>query len=410
MKILHVLEYSLPYLVGYTIRSKYIVENQKKIGLEPIIITSPLMTQNTGSYPAYEEINKIKYYRSGYLNRISESDRLSRRLLKRYIYSKEYKKAILMTALAEKPDIIHAHSSYLNGISANFVSKKLNLPSIYEVRGLWQDSAVINQNIGKWHWKYNFVNYMDKKAMKESDIIIAISECISKELQHKGIKKSKIRVVPNGVDVNIFSPCQPDMSIIQKYNLSGKVVIGFIGSVRRIEGLMMVIEAMPKIINQIGNVIFLIVGDGDNEIENLKKLSHINGLEKNVVFCGRIKHEDIVQYYSIMDLLVYPRINAKVNQKVTPLKPLEAMAMEKAVLASDVGGLREIVDNNKNGILFSVDDKDDFLDKIIQLLSDRNFRTQLGGRARSWVIRERDWQNVTKKYTDIYKELGLRLA
>ena len=212
MKILHVLEYSIPKLVGYTIRSKYIIENQKKIGLDPLVVTSPLMQAGNSNHEQYELINDIRYYRTGIFNTISRNDGFIQRSFKRYNYSKKYLEEIIRIGKKEKPDIIHAHSSYLNGIRANQAAKQLGVPSVFEVRGLWADTAVANQEIKAKSWKFKFVTYMEFKAMREASGVIAIAESLKSHLIKNGLDKNRLWVVPNGVDVkylNRFKKTKP---------------------------------------------------------------------------------------------------------------------------------------------------------------------------------------------------------
>ena len=178
MKVLHVLEHSLPELAGYTIRSKYIVTHQKNAGVEPVVITSPLQGKTDRPLLDYEEIEGIKYYRTGVYNRLDPSRALLIRLWQRYQYAAAYGEAIARICEFEKPDIIHAHSSYLNGNAANKVGNLLKIPTIYEVRGLWGDTAVANGNITTRSWKYKFINYMDQKAMHNAEAVVTISELL----------------------------------------------------------------------------------------------------------------------------------------------------------------------------------------------------------------------------------------
>ena len=191
MKILHALEYSVPRLSGYTIRSKYIVENQFKDNLSPIVVTSPLHEKTDKPLTEYEEINSIRYYRTGKCNKLNMNEPIPLRLIRRFIYSRGYGKAIQWVAKNENAQVIHAHSSYLNGTRANQAAKKLGIPSVYEVRGFWHDTAIIDQNIDKNHWKYRFVNNMDKKAMLEASAVITISKHLKSEIEDRGVKKDR---------------------------------------------------------------------------------------------------------------------------------------------------------------------------------------------------------------------------
>jgi glycosyltransferase involved in cell wall biosynthesis len=119
-----------------------------------------------------------------------------------------------------------------------------------------------------------------------------------------------------------------------------------------------------------------------------------------------VPHDQILQYYSLMDVLVYPRVDAFINQAVTPLKPLEAMAMGKVCLASDVGGLKELVDDGITGLLFAAGSVGDAAEKMLRLASDRNLRDRLSAQAHVAVRRDREWSTIASRYADVYRRAG----
>ncbi len=404
MKVLHVMEHSLPRLAGYTIRSKYIVDNQRKEGIVPVVITSPLHGKTDRFFKESEKIDGVKYYRTGEFNKVNMSAPLLLRLLRRYLYSRAYRKAIQWVGGCEGVQIIHAHSSYLNGVRANEAARRLGVPSVYEVRGLWQDTAAVVADIDPGHWKYKFIDKMDRKAMLEADKVVTISSLLKEEIVNKGVKESRLHVVPNGVDTGFFKPREKNPGLLKRYGLENRIVFGFIGSIRRIEGLALFLEHLHKLLAKIGDIKVLLVGDGD-EVPHLWNIVDQQNLGELVIFTGRVNHDQVLDYYSVIDIFLYPRIDARVNQKVTPLKPLEAMAMEKVVVASDVGGLRELVVDGKNGLLFHVGDGDHLIGRCLELIENPSFRRTLATRAREWVVRERDWSKVIKLYNEVYEDL-----
>ena len=182
------------------------------------------------------------------------------------------------------------------------------------------------------------------------------------------------------------------------------MVLGFIGSVRKIEGLNLVVDSISKLKDK-KNIVFVVVGDGD-ELSLLQwKIKTLN-LSKKILTIGRVPHDQVKEYYSIMDLLIYPRIESNVNNRVTPLKPLEAMAMGKTVLASDVEGLKELVIDGENGFLFKKDNIESLSEKIRMLSQDKTFLGQMGAKAQKWVLKNRDWKNFSEIYRGIYEEIS----
>jgi glycosyltransferase involved in cell wall biosynthesis len=125
-----------------------------------------------------------------------------------------------------------------------------------------------------------------------------------------------------------------------------------------------------------------------------------------VIFTGRVPHEQILDYYRLIDVFVVPRTNDRVSQLVTPLKPYEAMAMEKALVVSSVGALLEIVTDGETGRTFAPEDPLALAEVLEQLLDDPAQRTRLGRAARAWVSEHRTWSANGRRYRELYERLG----
>lgn len=402
MKVLHVLETSIPHLAGYTIRSKYIVEHQKKHGIEPVVVTSPFFRGKTAGGKR-EEIGGTRYYRT---NHIRKPDAGQNKILSywtRFRMLEKYRREVLEIALEEKPDIIHAHSSYTNGQAANFVSRRMGVPSIYELRSLWGEAAVVENGLKPGSMKYRTVWNLELAAMKGAAEVIAISEGIRNEIVKRGISPRVIDIIPNGVDTSVFSPRDRDPGIVREHDLKDSFVIGYIGSIRKLEGLSLLLEAYRTVKREVGQTSLLIVGDGA-ERDALCRTARELGLD-DVVFTGNVPHDDIRGYYSVIDLFVFPRIDAMINQAVTPLKPLEVMAAGKVCLCSDVGGLTEMVRDGYNGMVFNTGDAADLARKILSICNDRKRYDMLAANSIDWVKNERDWALLIPKYMKIYQKV-----
>ncbi len=401
VKVLHVLETSLPNLVGYSIRAKYIVENQKKYGMQPIVVTSPFF-KNEDSGMRKEIINGISYYRTNFIKTPNEMRNKLQAYFTRYKMLQNYKKAVLKIAEDEKPDIIHAHSSYTNGYAANFAARIMKIPSIYELRSLWGESAVVEDGLRQNSLKHRLVWHFELQAMKKANRVIAISQGIKDEIVKRGIYSDKIDILPNGVDSGIFVPMDKAPDVIEKYKLNNSSVIGYIGSIRKLEGLSYLIDAFRIIKEQNKKVKLIVVGDGP-EKENLKSQTERLNLE-DIIFTGKIFHENILGFYSVIDLFIFPRIDAKINRTVTPLKPLEAMAAGKVCLCSNVAGLTEFIKDDYNGVIFESEDAEDLADKVLNILADPERYDRIKANGLAWVRKERDWKVLIPRYNEIYKK------
>jgi glycosyltransferase involved in cell wall biosynthesis len=186
-------------------------------------------------------------------------------------------------------------------------------------------------------------------------------------------------------------------------------VIAYIGSFSHYEGLDCLLRALPLIRQSVPEVRLLLVGDGEArpELERLARELRVDGC---VRFTGRLPHDVALACYSLADLLVYPRVRTATTMLTTPLKPLEAMAMGKAVLASNLPAMREIVRDGENGILFRAGDVKDLATRATRLLGNPTLRAALGDLGRRFVLRERDWHRVATTYAALYEGLAARAS
>jgi len=324
--------------------------------------------------------------------------------LKEIILMRYLEQDIIRLVTDNSIDIIHAHSPILCGLPALRVAKKMRIPFIYEVRALWEDAAVDQQKTKEGSLRYKLTRWLETKLLKQADVIITICKGLKKEIVERNIREDKVHIVHNGVDVNKFVPCAKDTVLLKKYNLNGHIVIGFIGSFYKFEGLEILLRSVPNILANSKNVKFLIVGGGEEE-NDLKQLARTLHIEKDVIFTGRVPHTEIFKYYSIIDIFAYPRVNKRITNLVTPLKPLEAMSMGKAIIGSDVGGLRELINDKETGLLFKAESIGDLVDKCVYLLRNREKRESLGQKARVEMIQRRDWAKIVSEYVNIYDNL-----
>ncbi|MDY7037403.1 MAG: TIGR04063 family PEP-CTERM/XrtA system glycosyltransferase [Thermodesulfobacteriota bacterium] len=398
MKILHILDHSLPLHSGYTFRSHNIFLEQRKRGWKPVVVTSPKHEQSwKGDWTSREEINGFTYYRTGDVSAspvpFADEIRLIRALMKR----------IREVIEIEKPDILHAHSPVLNAIPALWMRHKLKIPVVYEIRAFWEDAAVDHGTYGENSLKYRMVRCLETWVCHKADQVAVLCKGLKKELIARGISSDKITVVYNGINPDDFSISEPDQSFINEWGLNGKKVIGFIGSFYRYEGLDLLIQAFSNISNKYPEAILLLVGGGEMH-DQLNKLKELNKLQNRIIMPGRIPHDRIPGVYALVDILAYPRYSMRLTDLVTPLKPLEAMAMGKAFVASDVGGHKELIKHEQNGLLFSAGNIQALAETLERLLKDHDLRSALQAKEYSWVRMHHTWEKSTASQRELYAE------
>lgn len=346
-----------------------------------------------------DEIDSIQYHRM-----LKGDIGLGKLPIKEYLM--EYAEELIELVKKEKPEFIHAASNYMNGVVANYVAKYFGIKSIYEVRGLWEITRISRQPDWFGSEYYNLMSRMEAEAANNADVVFTLTVALKTEMISRGVDPNKIEILPNGVNSGRFLPRPKNEQLALDLGIEGKVIVGFIGSVVWYEGLDYLVAAAEILLSRgIDDFALLVVGDGAF-LDELKADVVARGLQSTIIFTGRVPHEQVEDYYSIVDIAPFPRKGIPVCEMVSPLKPFEAMSMEKAVLSSNVAALGEIVIDKENGILFQKDDVKDLADKLQTLILDDDLRKQLGMRARSWVVDNRDWAVVTKGLDKVYSNLS----
>jgi PEP-CTERM/exosortase A-associated glycosyltransferase len=402
MKVLHVFDHSIPLHSGYTFRSRSILKQQNKQGIETCHVTSP---KHGNDQVEIEEADGFRFYRSapisGVMSKLPVVNQMS--------YIGPMVKRILEVIEIEKPDVIHAHSPALNGLAALKAGRKSGLPVVYEIRAFWEDAAVDHGTCKEDDLRYRLTRKMESHVVSKVNAVTTICQGLRSDLINRGFPEDKFTVIPNAVNIEQFDVISQadkakNIALAKTLKVDSCQVLGFLGSFYAYEGLDLAIAAMPVILAKKPNTRLLLVGGGPQE-HNLKQQVILLGLEGKVIFTGRVPHSDVGQYYSLVDLLVYPRKAMRLTDLVTPLKPLEAMAQGKPVIASDVGGHKELIEDNKTGFLFKAGDVEQLSERIVELLTNEDKLLSVQKHGREYVEQVRNWRNSVSKYVPLYEKL-----
>ena len=409
-KVLHLFHKSYPEYVGYTIRSHFILTHQRKFA-HPYALTRPFFIRKNEA-DSFEKVIYFRYPRNlweeffhyictlKHLNLLKNFNEIYYNLLK---LPKNYIKKIVNQY---KIDIIHGHTPHTFSRLGQIVAHKKNLPFIYEVRGFWEDTMVALGYFMETAKGYHLLRQNETNLMKKADAIITLGKMMKKELISRGLNKDKIHIVPNAVDLKKFHPIPPDYSLKKSLNINNDIVIGYIGSIRKIEGLEILIKAITIVKKEIKNVKILLVGGFDRRYYfQLKRLIEELKLNDIISFIGQIPLKEINRFYSIVDIIVIPRINTRLNSIVTPLKQLEAMAMQKVVITSDLPALREFIKPGVSGDIFKAEDPNSLAKTILMYISDQELRKKLGESAKKFVEYNYDWNKIIERYRVIYNKI-----
>lgn len=396
LRILHVLDHSVPLHSGYTFRTLSILREQRKLGWETFHLTSP---KQVGAEALEEDVDGWHFYRTPAVAP-SPLPALGGIALMRVL-----ERRLQQVAEKVRPDIIHAHSPVLNGLPALRVGKRLSIPVVYEVRAFWEDAAVDHGTTTEGSLRYVLSRWLETWALKRAHHVFTICEGLRSDIVARGIPAAKVTVIPNAVDIEAFEPGgQPDAALKSRLGLQDASVIGFIGSFYAYEGLDLLLDALPGILAQRPDVRVLLVGGGPQDAA-LKAQALRLGLADKVVFTGRVPHDQVQRYYDLVDVLAYPRHSMRLTELVTPLKPLEAMAQGRVLVASDVGGHKELIRHGQTGMLFKAGSSDALTQTVVSLFAGQAHWSVMRAVGRQFVENERNWTASVANYQGVYSRV-----
>ncbi len=394
-RILHVLDHSLPLGSGYSYRSRSIVTWQKRLGLDPVVVTSP---KQGSAVDSRDVIEGIPHYRTGQAGGrlpVVGEVRLMARLAGR----------ILCVARETGAEVIHAHSPVLNALPALWAGRRLGLPVAYEVRTFWEDAAVSHGTHREGSPRYRVSRALESFALRRVHGVVAIGRGIQGEVRSRGVAADRIAIVPNGVDAEWLAPRPRAEELARRVGAGAGPVFGYVGSFSLYEGLPFLISAMPDLVARVPGARLVIAGSGRDE-EAVRDAARRVG--PAVTLLGRIPQEEVRDLYTVLDVLVLPRQRMRLTELVTPLKPLEAMAAGAVVLASDIGGHAEMIADGETGLLFKAESRDSLVEQAARLAADSSLREHLRDNGRRFVQGERTWDRVVAGYLPIYAQAARR--
>jgi PEP-CTERM/exosortase A-associated glycosyltransferase len=379
---------------GYSFRSAAILREQRKLGWQTVHVTSP---KHGPVASPVEEHDGLRFYRTAPLEGFASRTPVLDQLATIHALRARIREVVAL----EKPDIIQAHSPCLNALAAFGAGR----PVVYELRSSWEDAAVSSGVTTEGSLRYRLSRLLETHALRRADEITTICEGLREDVIGRGVSAARVTVIPNSVDAEGFaSRVASQADLRARYGLHDTFVLAFIGSFFAWEGLVLLIEALPRVLAKRPDVRLLLVGRGPDE-PAMRAAVERSGVSSQVVFAGQVPHKEVGALYDIVDVLAYPRLPMRLTEMVTPLKPLEAMAMQKVFVASDVGGHRELIEDGVTGVLFSAGDRDALADAILRVADDAALRERLVANGLRYVHEQRTWRKAVAGYVPVYSRL-----
>jgi glycosyltransferase involved in cell wall biosynthesis len=408
-RVLHVVGFSLPMRqTGYTIRTHQTARAQVAAGLEPHVVTQA--GNAADDLPREVTLEGVHYHHVGGPGRTTMKEWLQRNT-----------EEVAAVVRRVRPSVLHAHSDFLNFLTAQAVGRALGLPVVYEARGFWEESW-LSRTADRYGWAgveeivelfgmpeaYTWRRDREVEARSEADHVVTLSRTMAVRIGEAEATPVALTLAPNAVDAEEFSGTQRDASLSAELDVrADDVVIGYISSLVEYEGIETLIEAFGLLRAVTAQPVrLLVVGDGPerSRLEELARRQRVEG----VTFTGQVSHHDVPRYYSLIDVFVVPRRPHRVCHLVTPLKPFEAFASGCAVVVSDVEALREIADDSGGAALpFEAGNPRSLAEVLQGLVEDADRRQQLARAGREWVRSTRTWRANARTYVQVYDALGV---
>jgi len=402
--ILHLLKESAPELTnGFTMRSRYNLIAQRDAGMRPVVVTSlgfPRLLRVT-DFPAVRVLDGIPHHRLD-LGDAYELERPFDQLLE--------DQAWLTARLARtiRPELIHVssgHRGYETALVGLALRADLRRPVVYEVRSFFEATWSADERWNEQGEQYRRRHDTETRAMRAADAIITIAESMREDIIARGVPAERVTVIPNGVDADAFAPLAPDPALRHKYGMDGRFVFGYVSNLDHPrENQELLVEATARLLARGRKVGCLIVGDGRRRGE-VERIASKSGVGHAVVFTGRVPHDQVRSHYALLDAFVVPRRDERAARTVTPLKPYEALAMERPLVVADLPALTEIAAPDERGLAFQAGDADALARALERLMDDPALGRRIGVAGREWVARERTWAANGPRYRAVYDQV-----
>lgn len=408
-RVCHLFKVSCPFeSSGGAVRNLNTVKFQKAAGLDPYVVTPLAYPASHGveRFDEEEEVDGVLHVRLP----VRGADDPDLPVHRRLRFDTLATGGVIRSKGA---DLIHAASGFrgyelaLKGLA---LARHFGIPLVYEVRSLhehlWGAPRLPDKLSREWT-KLRIAQ--ENRCMAEADLVVTLAHAMRDVLVDRGVPEEKIVVVPNAVDDELFRPVPAALDLKASLGLAGTLVVGYISNISYREGHDVLLRAFAEAARDVDGLRCLLVGEGP-EREAVERLAADLGVRDKLVTTGEVDHRDIIRYYSLIDVFVVPRRSDYASDFVTPLKPFEAMSLERPMLVSDLPSLREIVGDGERGLLFAPEDIADLAAKLRLLAGERDLRLALGRAGREWIVEDRTWAANARRYVRIYEELLSRPA
>ncbi|MET3472409.1 glycosyltransferase involved in cell wall biosynthesis [Novosphingobium sp. 1529] len=399
-RICYMLHNSLPYATGgYATRTHGLAGGLIAAGCDVVAMTRPGFPHDAlpdladSAVPEADVIDGVPYLRTPTPARTDL----------RYVhYIPAAARALEERYRALRPALVMAASNHLVALPALIAARRLGIPFAYEVRGFWEVTKMSREESYRATPAYQVQERLEAAIAQAADQVFTLTEPMAEELAARGVAPGRIALLPNSCDPARFAPRPRDAALARQLGIPADVpVIGYIGTFVDYEGLDDLAAACALLKAQGCAFRLLLVGSENTSSTMdgpigaaIAAMAENSGFADWLIMPGRVPHEAVESWYSLIDICPFPRKPWPVCEMVSPMKPLEALAMEKAVVVSDVRALAEMIADGHTGLAFAKGDVPALTETLARLIADPALRAWLGRRGRAWVAAERTWRGV----------------
>lgn len=400
--VLYVASSSLPYHVtGYTQRTHALLKALVECGMDMHCVTRP-------GYP--KDCPDVQEVDDGAVHVVEgityeTLPGVHRREVRPDEYIGHSAAAIEYRARELRPAVIHAASNHEAGLPALIAARRLGIPFVYEVRGLWEYTAASKRPNWEETERFQFEARLESLAVQHADHVLTLTQALADELRRRGPVGGEITLAPNAVHPEEFSGLSRDRALARETGLEdAQFVVGYVGAIVKYEGLDDLLAAASMLRGDHPGLRVLIVGGGDY-LDRLRDLASTLGIADICMFTGRVSPEDAKRYLALLDTVALPRKPYPVCQLVSPLKPMEAMAAGIPLVVSDVAALKEMVVDGQTALVHRAGDPQSLGSAIRSLIEGHELRAAMAAQGRNRVSEHQRWTRVAERICSTYAQV-----
>jgi starch synthase len=317
-----------------------------------------------------------------------------------------YNQTLARNADTIRADVYEAHTASGYGLLRAFQKHCIKVPFVQTIHGVLADEYAQAFLRGDMSLRSRIANVFmwqlakhENEAAEKATLVVTISRySILKIQQFYHVDPAKIRLVPNGVDIERFQPIGDCQELRRRIRAGNRQIVLFVGRLIPRKGLFYLIEAAKRVVQERSETLFVLVGNGPLKKSIISEVEKA-GLMRNFVFLGDVSEEELPQIYRCADVFVLPSI-----QEGQGIVLLEAQASAKPVVAFNVSGVTESLRDKETGFLVKPADSLELAGVILKLLSDESLRREMGKKGREFVRKELSWDICAKRMLAVYHE------